>query len=363
MLSPLDDYPYHQIAEPLNVVGTSDRNFYDRYYFNLFQPRRDLFVTAGLGQYPNLGVTDAFMAATTPDRQYVVRASRELGTDRRDTSVGPISVEVIEGLHVLRVRVARHGGSLELDVTWRPSIPAFLEARHVNRRGARVTTDTSRFAQTGFWSGTMRLGDEHLELRDGEWLGGRDRSWGIRPVGEPEPIVRHAGEGAAGFLWLYCTMQFERSTIVCILQEDRLGRRSLEQAVRVYADPERPPDDLGRIDHELHFVNGTRRIARARLTFTTLDAPPLVVDAVPFGASYLSLGTGYGHEDDWRHGMYQGPSKVEHHEYDLTDAGTAHRTRGLVDNVATFETPTEVGYGLLENAVLGANERYGFGVR
>src|SRR5688572_3788045 len=105
MLSPLDDYPYHQIAEPLNVVGTSDRNFYDRYYFNLFHPSRELFVTAGLGQYPNLGVSDGFMAATTPERQFVVRASRELGMDRSDTTVGPISVEVIEGLRSLRLRV------------------------------------------------------------------------------------------------------------------------------------------------------------------------------------------------------------------------------------------------------------------
>jgi hypothetical protein len=363
MLSPLDDYPFHQIAEPMNVVGTSDRNFYDRYYFNLFQPERSLFVTAGLGQYPNLGVSDAYMAATTPARQFVVRASRELGEDRGDTRVGPISVEVIEGLRSLRVHVEPHDGDLEMDVTWRPSIPAFLEARHVNRRGTRITTDTSRFAQTGFWTGELRVGDERFELRDGEWLGGRDRSWGIRPVGEPESVVRRAGDGPAGFLWLYCTMQFESSTIICILQEDRLGRRSLEQAVRVFADPDREPEDLGRIDHELHFVHGSRRLEHARLTFTPYDGRPLVVDAVPFGASYLSLGTGYGHEDEWRHGMYQGPSRVEHHHYDLTDAATERRTRGLVDNVATFEAADEVGYGLLENAVLGVNERYGFGVR
>ena len=40
MLSPLDDYPIHQIAEPIRHVGTSDRNFYDRYYFNLHASSR-----------------------------------------------------------------------------------------------------------------------------------------------------------------------------------------------------------------------------------------------------------------------------------------------------------------------------------
>ena len=35
-LSPLDDYPVHQIPEVMRHVGTSDRNFYDRYYFSAF---------------------------------------------------------------------------------------------------------------------------------------------------------------------------------------------------------------------------------------------------------------------------------------------------------------------------------------
>ena len=62
MLSPLDDYPIHQVAEPIRQVGTSDRNFYDRYYFNCLPTGgdQDLFLIMGMGQYPNLGVADAF---------------------------------------------------------------------------------------------------------------------------------------------------------------------------------------------------------------------------------------------------------------------------------------------------------------
>ena len=60
MLSPLDDYPVHQIAEPMRFVATSDRNFYDRYLFNCSD---ELFVTAGLGQYPNL---QALPTASSP---------------------------------------------------------------------------------------------------------------------------------------------------------------------------------------------------------------------------------------------------------------------------------------------------------
>ena len=68
MLSPLDDYPVHQISEPMRFVGTSDRNFYDRYYFNIHGTGEvhgtdeELFAVIGVGQYPNLSVADAFVS-------------------------------------------------------------------------------------------------------------------------------------------------------------------------------------------------------------------------------------------------------------------------------------------------------------
>ena len=46
-LSPLDDYPVHQIPEVMRHVGTSDRNFYDRYYFNAFPLTGDTMLICG----------------------------------------------------------------------------------------------------------------------------------------------------------------------------------------------------------------------------------------------------------------------------------------------------------------------------
>ena len=80
MLSPLDDLPIHQVAAPMRQVGTSDRNFYDRYYFNCHPCSDELFLIIGQGQYPNLGVTDAFALVRTGDEHRVVRASRDSGS-------------------------------------------------------------------------------------------------------------------------------------------------------------------------------------------------------------------------------------------------------------------------------------------
>jgi hypothetical protein len=347
MLSPLDDLPIHQIAEPVAYVGTSDRNFYDRYYFNLFERSGAVMVTAGLGVYPNLGVADAFVAATHADRQHVLRASRELGVDRSETVVGPIAIEVLEGLRRLRLRAAGDDRPVELDVTWEAGIPAFLEARHLNRRGARTTTDTARFAQTGSWRGTLRIDGERFDVSPPQWSGGRDRSWGVRPVGEPEPPGRRSGGGPGGFLWIYSTMQFDDFTILCILQEDRTGRRSLEQAVRLWPQSAgRDPEPLGQIHHDLEFVPGTRRVSAGRLTFRPVDGPEIVVVVEPIATSFLSLGTGYGTEADWRHGMYQGPLAVQHRWFDLSDPDVVARGYGLMDDLGRFELDGAVGHGL-----------------
>ena len=64
MLSSWDDFPIHQTAETIRHAATSDRNFYDRYYFNLHGSSDEVFAIFGLGQYPNLGVTDGFIAVT-----------------------------------------------------------------------------------------------------------------------------------------------------------------------------------------------------------------------------------------------------------------------------------------------------------
>jgi hypothetical protein len=98
VLSRYDDLPIHQIAEPVRYVATSDRNFYDRYYFNCFAPDAGLMLIVGMGVYPNLGVTDAFAVVNDGSVHRVVRASRELGADRADTTVGPFRIEVVEEL-------------------------------------------------------------------------------------------------------------------------------------------------------------------------------------------------------------------------------------------------------------------------
>ncbi len=154
MLSKMDDYPLHQVSETIRHVGTSDRNFYDRYYFNLHGSSDELFMVMGMGQYPNLAVQDAFAVVRRGDAHVVVRASKELG-DRMDTSVGPFRIEVIEPLQKLRFVLEPNEHGISFDLVWNATIQAFLEPRQYIRKYGRVLFDTQRFFQTGTWEGTL----------------------------------------------------------------------------------------------------------------------------------------------------------------------------------------------------------------
>jgi hypothetical protein len=364
ILSAADDLPVHQIAEPVAVAGTTDRHFYDRYYFCAHHCDDSVAVVAGLGQYPNLGVTDAFLSVTQEGHQEVLRSSRPLDADRLDLRVGPIAVEVLDGLRCLRVKVEPNDMGIEADLIWDHASAAYLEPRHLNRTGPRVTTNSVRFCQTGHWSGHLAIDGRRLTLDDDSWLGVRDRSWGIRPVGEPEPPGRRFADGPAGFLWLYSVLQFPDHVLVAILQEDAIGRRSLDHAARIF--PDGTVEDLGSVIHELEFAPKTREVTAGRLRFGDAGdarARPAVLDIRPMTASYLALGTGYGTEPDWRHGMYQGPSATQRRSFDLADEATRRRSYGLIDSIASAEIGDERAFGLFEYAVLGRNERYGFAGR
>jgi hypothetical protein len=363
-LSPLDDYPVHQAALPIRQVTTSDRNFYDRYYFNCHAGTDELMLLIGVGQYPNLGVTDAFALARHGRTHRVVRASRELGTDRMDTSVGPFRVEVLEGLRRLRVLLGPNEHGLEFDLTWEGAIPAQAEPRHFIRSQERVIFDSFRLAQTGQWSGYVRSGSDEFMVTPDRWRGSRDRSWGVRPVGESEaPGIQARNPGQ--FYWMYAPMQFDEFSILTIVQEDAAGNRVLEEAVRVWPESAgRAPQQLGRPEYRPEFAPGSRDVIRATLSYRPPGAAPIEISVRPVLPVSLLVGTGYGLEPDWKHGMYQGPDLVvQGVTYDLEQPEDQARMWGMVDSVAVFEC-TEggsvvTGSGLFEYWALGPHEPTG----
>jgi len=356
---PLDEYPLHQTSQSLAYVASTDRNVYDRCYFNAHDRDGGTFLVTGLGFYPNLGVKDAYAAVRRGDRQWVVRFSDAIDDDRLNPSVGPYRIEVQEPLQRVRLVCDSADRGVAFDLTWEGSFPAIDEERHQLRQGRRLIIDTWRFAQLGTWSGVLHVDGTDVDVRPEEWVGSRDRSWGIRPVGAGEPTGRPVYDDGFGFWWLYVPLRFESYAIVVIAQEDGSGHRTLNGATRVWADGR--SEQLGWPRVQIDYRPGTRHPEHARIHLTEPDGSPLTIEVEPSVFVPLHIGCGYGGDSDWLHGQWQGEGWADSTVYDLTDPAVAARIPwGVVDHVARATCDDAVGWGLFEHGSIGRHVPSGF---
>ena len=359
----LDEYPVHQVPLSMRHMASSDRNAYDRSYFNAHDRTGEIFVVTGLGVYPNLGVIDAYATVRRGDVQHTVRMSDALGDDRMVQQVGPYRVEIIRPLEQVRVVCEADDQGLSFDLRFTGSFPAVDEPPHVMRQAGRVILDAQRFAQVGTWSGTLRVDGEDIVVSDDTWVGTRDRSWGIRPIGEAEPPGRAASEPdpAFGFWWTYVPLRFDDFAIVVIAQEDGDGERVLSEAVRVWgAGSGRRAEQLGWPELEIRYRPGTRHPESAVIHLGR-RGEELDVEIETLGYVALNCGPGYGGDPDWGHGQWRGRGFVERATVRLDDPAIVGRVPfGVVDHVARAQCEGAEGWGMFEHGTFGRHAPSGF---
>ena len=364
-ISPMDEYLAHQTSDTFDFVSTSDRNFYDRYYFNMHDSSDDFFMVVGMGQYPNLGVTDAFAAISHGTKQYVVRASRALGHDRLDTRVGPFTIEVLEGLKSLRIRCDENEWGLSFDVVFEGTVPALEEPKSFTRNRSRVMMDVSRYAQVGQYSGRVEVAGQRYEVTPDRWKGARDRSWGIRPVGEREApgiAIEDLKQGKHGFYHHWIPLQLDRGMFKVMYDADYAGNPTVEEAVFVPAF-----GGSGEIRHfgtpriEVDYLPGTREMRSATTILPDEHGEDVTIRSIPQRTVYLAAGTGYLPSEDWGHGFYRGPNVVEGLTFDLDTQEKRSQYAILNETLCRFELSTgEASYGMHENMCIGIYRPHGF---
>lgn len=366
MLTPLDDYLVHQTPETVDHVVTSDRNFYDRYYFNAHTLDGNAFLVVAMGLYPNIGVIDAFATIVIDGKtQYAVRASRELGSDRLNTKVGPIGVEVIEGLRKFRVYCEPNEHGLSFDMTFEGATFPCEEPHFFRRVGNRTMMDYTRLTQNGRWSGTLTAAGTTYSVTPEAWWGARDHSWGVRPVGGGEPqSAPPPGGGPAGFFWVWTPVQFDEAAIMYTVSEDPDGTRwhAASELLHAY-DKNKPHEQLTVVSHDLKLKPGTRTFDRGSVQMARRDGSLVTMTMTPKTTIYMA-GAGYAYMGGWRHGQYHGPLVVEGESWDLTDAAVTQKLMGQTETVCDYTVEgidgIGTGHGIIEFLLLGAYQPYGF---
>lgn len=366
MLNPLDDYPVHQTPEPLAHAIAGDRNFYDRYFFHGYSSDGAVFFAAALGLYPNRSVMDAAFSVVRDGVQTSVHASRRAPLDRTETRVGPVAIEVVEPMRRLAVRVGPNDSGVTADLTFTARTVALEEPRFTMRSGTRVVMDYTRLTQFGSWEGDVVVDGERTAVGGGDVLGARDRSWGIRSVGERE--VAPPGP-MPQFYWLWAPVNFDDRCTHLDVQEDASGRQwhAFGAVVPLLDGPSAPVVDLGpttaavatEVTREVVWRPGTRRAASARLAMgaeggevTTLELEPLF--------DFQMLGVGYFHPE-WSHGVWKGEEAVGAESWRLADLDPIAPQHLHVQSLCRARLGDgRAGMGVLEQLVIGPHAPSGF---
>ncbi len=351
-VSAMDDYAVHQAPELLATVATTDPNFFERFYFNLYSHSDDLFMIVGLGQYPNRGLIDAYAIAVRHGVQHSLRSSVVFDGDRAVTRAGPLGIEILSGTRSVSVRADEHEGSpIEFDLTWEADIAPYLEQRTNAKVGPRTTDDGQRFVQTGRWTGDLRLGGEQFSITPDRYWGARDRSWGLRRLADSVPLVPFPRASFTSF-FTWAPMQFEQYTVLYAAFEDAKGvpeRRAAHLVARLPGDG---VADLGPTDHQLVFVPGSRRLAGGTISFAP-EHPAIEIEVLT--RLCLDKGSGYGQSEAWQHGSYVGDRRVEFSSTPQTELFPTSRIDACL---CRFRRGGDVGYGVFDTTIVGDHVKY-----
>jgi hypothetical protein len=358
MLTAGDDYPIHQTPEPVALV--SDRNFYDRFFWNGYSPDGSLFFAAALGVYPALDVIDGAFCVSVDGIQHNARFSARLSGERMAMAVGPLSVEILLPLHEVRLRLAPNDGPVAADLTFTDRHFPIEEPRFTRRVGTRLFMDYTRMTQNGRWSGWIDVGGARHTV-DAATMGTRDRSWGIRPVGKPDA---QPAPMPPQFWWLWTPTQFDHASLFLHSNDDGEGRPWNRRAVLFAEGGGRGGDEDVEVPALVPaYVPGTRRIAsvsadlgeQGRLTLNP------VLGMGGRGHFYMS-GLGYTHPE-WGHGHDHGAYAEAHDSIDLNavadnDPALMH-IQAMAEAVLEVGGDRHVGRGVIEQLFIGQHSASG----
>ncbi len=365
MISDFDDYPVHQAPEPVARPASTDRNFYDRYWFNGFDGSGSLYLGAALGLYPNRAVMDGAFTFVVDGVQHSVHASRLAPADPKETRVGPLTVEVVEPMRTVRVVVAPNETGLACDLTFRARTIPYEEPRSRLEQDGAVMLDTCRFTQLGAWQGRVTVEGRRYEIAPAEVLGARDRSWGIRPVGPREPGPPPRSE--PGVYWIWSVNHFADRCLHYGSFEDHDGHpiQASGALLLAYEDPAAIPrggnagaTEMTRAAMRVEWARGTRYPSRAELRLANRSGEEHLVTMEPLLRAHMK-GLGYQHPE-WGHGFWKGDGALFGERWRLDELDPLVIPNVHVQQVCRVSLGELRGVGVLESVVIGTHRPSGF---
>jgi hypothetical protein len=330
-----DDLPLHQAAVGIAHAMDGHPNAYDRFWFNGYTDTE--YFAVALGLYPNRGVIDAAFAHTDGATQRSVFAGDLLSG--RPTSVGPVRVEIVEPMRVNRIVVDAPDQGLLAELTYRSRTSAFEEARQTMHDGPRIFMDVTRATQLGTWDGWIEVAGRRVDVSG--WFGTKDRSWGVRPIGEPIPGAPSSRAPQLCFVWT--PINFPDGALHYMSFDDDAGHPVARTCLTV---PLKGDATAATGQLELAPLAGTRRVAGATLF---VDHTPVHLEP---RVTFHMRGAGYTHPQ-YGHGRFHGGAFVDGEVLDVASLDPLEFPNLHVQQVVVASRHGVEGLGVLESLIIG----------
>jgi len=367
MLSKFDDYPVHQTAEPLAHTASSDRCHYDRYWYNGHARDGSFYFGVALCRYPNLGIMDCSLSLAVDGHQYAFHGSRRAPEEPTDTTVGPFALQILEPMGRHRLAIADNETGITCDLVFTPRTACIEEGRQTLRNSRHLVMDATRLDQFGFWSGWIGYDGKRLEVEGATTFGLKDRSWGIRPVGEPWPGGAPLAEyQAVHFCWMPIHWE-EECSLAGWFEDDQGHQWHTDQAfLPAYAAMDAIPGTndpaarvwQGRVAHRIEMIPGTRRARAARVTMQDRSGETLEVTLEPVLVHRMK-GLGYQHPE-WGHGKWHGELVIGGESWQESELDPLALENIHIQQVVRATCGDRVGHGVLEQLHIGPSTALGF---
>lgn len=365
MLNKLDDFPIHQTPEPIAHPATSDRNVYDRTWYNGYAEDGAYYFGVGMAVYPHRGILDCAFSVVQPDgRQHCFFASRRAPIERTEMQVGPFRLEVIEPMRRTRVVLEKNPSGISCDLTFSARTAALQESRQTLWSGARRIMDATRFDQFGRWSGSIRHPDGDIAVDDKICRGTKDRSWGVRGVGERE--TGGAPVQPTGIFFLWAPLFWDDHITHAIFFDGQRGEALVREGMiaPLYAsEAEVPGVEDGKdrrmgTAHRVKYVPGTRLAKSAEIDLIELDGSTRTIALEPI-LKFQMKGLGYSHPE-WGQGMWKGELATGSESFEPQKLNMLAPENIHVQQVVRASDGKRTGIGVLEQASFGPYAPAGF---
>jgi hypothetical protein len=365
MLNKFDEYPIHQTPEPIAHVGTTDRNAYDRTWFNGYAEDGSYYFGFGMAVYPHRGIIDgAFSVVRRDGRQHCFFASARASNERTDMRIGPYRMEIVEPMRKTRVIIDDNETGLACDLTFSARTAPIEEARQILWQGAKRTMDSTRFDLFGRWDGVIRDPDGEIKVDGAVVRGTKDRSWGVRRVGEPEtggaPVM------PAGICFVWAPLFWDDHITHAIFFDDENGHPLVREGLTapLFSGPDAIPtyDPLDRrmatARHRIDYHPGTRLARYAELDLVEHSGETRTITMEPV-LKFQMKGLGYFHPT-WGQGMWKGEMALGSESFDPKQLDPLAPENIHVQQVVRLKSGDRTGIGALEQVCIGPYAPAGF---